>query len=436
MKKIKKLPTLIGLIVLIISLGFGVFFINSRQNFRLGAQAEALPSDVKITNLTQTSFTVSWTTSIPTSGFVKWGVSEKSIQKIASEERTGLSLTHHITVTNIETGSQFFFKINSNNSDWDNNGTAWSGSTNTSGVSGEQQFFASGTIVDEKGNPLPEALIYLMTDGYTLSTLTSENGSWIIPVSSYVDIQDVENTLYEISIIDAKGNSSSAVIYAGSASQTPSITINKSYDFRSFKPSENGGLPESSVQVPVDAAISSRFEITSDSLPSNKNNVSLTSIEEGETINTTTPEFFGKSPKNLDIEIIVESELQSAVVVPDINGDWKWAPPSGLSPGEHKVTIKWKDTSGIIRAITRNFYISAAEGLAFEATPSATPIESPTASPVQTAEPSNSPSPLANETPAPPVPDTGVLTPTLGLFIMGMGILLASIYVWSKEYAQ
>lgn len=137
----------------------------------------------------------------------------------------------------------------------------------------------------------------------------------------------------------------------------------------------------------------------------------------------------GKGPEGTIISILVESEnpISSEVSVPK-NGSWNWSPPTDLAPGPHKITLSWKDVSGITRSLTRSFIVQAAEIPAFVATPSeslAAPIASASGTPKATATPKSTASASAE-----PVPVTGNLTPTLLLSIMGIAVMIFSFFIW------
>jgi hypothetical protein len=211
------------------------------------------------------------------------------------------------------------------------------------------------------------------------------------------------------------------------------MVIGKSYDFRSLEVNNSGDLPESSLTAPQSIDISSRFEVDKEKVIDIKN-VTLDSIKDGEIITTTDPDFFGVGPQGTSIEISVESELQEAVLSTDSKGKWNWSPPVDLEQGDHKITLKWRDANGVLRTITKSFVVAASEGPAFESTPSATPLVEATASPSST--PATTPTVVATaKSTAAPTPETGSLLPTVGLFIMGIGILLSSHYIWNKSNA-
>lgn len=431
MKKSAKLPTFLGLIILTFGLVTGVVLINSRQIFKLGAQAEAAPKNIRIGNITNNSVTISWTTDLPSKGFIKWNTTNKNLSKVANGESQEESEVHLITINNLNNQSDLFFTINSNGRDYANSNIPWQTQTLPSEVISQNSLTATGVILSSDGITPIKSIVNVIVNGQTLSTLTSPEGSWVLPISKYVSIVD-ENSLIEIIGNSGSRGLSQATIFSKSIKNTPIMLIGKTYDFRNINPSDES-QPKSSLELPEKVEQSSRFEV--DKLPQEAQDilVTLESIEDGEIITTQDPELFGEGPKNTTIEISVESELQSAIVEVDKNGNWKWNPPNNLEIGEHKVTIKWTDKSGIVRTITRNFVVSAAEGPAYVATPSATlkatstPTTTPTSLPTATATASSTGTPQ-------PVPETGYLTNTLVLFIIGIVLVFTGIYVNQKSY--
>lgn len=232
--------------------------------------------------------------------------------------------------------------------------------------------------------------------------------------------------LLEINVQAGPEGIASAQIYAEKATATPLITLGQTYDFRNLTTNQNDSLPKSEIQGPQETNKQPKFDISGYSTSSPSSTVSIESIKEGETINTTSPEFFGKGPASKQITITVESENpQTGTVLVGTNGIWRWSPPSGLTPGTHKITLTYRDDNGVLRSIVRTFVVQAAEAgePAFEATPSASLTPTPT-SIVATATPSAQKTASPSATPAQPI--SGVKAPTLILFGTGLLLFVAS----------
>jgi hypothetical protein len=448
MKK-NKIPTIIGLIVLVFGLAAGIFLVQNSTIFRLGASGENEPKDVRITNINDTSFTVSWVTSKETSGFIKYG-EEETLSKTELDELGEKGFTHYLTVNGLKPDTKYSFKINSGGADFDNNGTSWQVNTGPTIPTNAGQLTVSGTILEQTGQPAKKALVYLTIAGSSpLSSTTSQNGSWVIPLnfartqelSAFILIQE-SSSLLEISVNAGPNGIASAQIYPQSAKPVPAITLGTTNDFKSNPPSSSDGIPKADLSVPDAKEKESGFNVKETSSVENTT-VTLESIVNGEKVSTDLPEFFGEGPAGTTLSITVESEAQSAEVKVPGSGDWKWTPPNNLEPGSHTVTITWRDAAGVLRKLTRTFIVEASENPSFTATPSATLTTTPTATTTPTVTPTTtiSTTPTATKTPtitptttvAPTTPETGSLTPTIILFMMGIAIILFATIAWKKS---
>lgn len=425
---------------MVLGLAAGILLVRSQIFFRLGATAEFAPKDVRISNITDTSFTVSWTTDRETSGFVKWGGASASLDKTELDELSQ-SFVHLLSLRSLSPQTTYFFKISSGGEEFDNNGIPWQANTGQTLPIPNKTNLVSGTVLSASGQPAKNTLVYLTAGGGSLlSTITSQTGSWVAPISQvrtqnlsdFITI-DEKNTLIEISVNAGPEGVASAQIYPQSARPAPPIILGQTHDFKNLPSSQVSEIPTASVGLPEEATPSSGFEVGKTATPS-ASTVTLESVDAGEIITTTEPEFFGGGPAGVILTITVESNPVTDTVKVASSGNWNWSPPQGLSEGTHKITITWRDASGILRTLSRTFIVQAAEGPAFESTPSASPTSTPKASP--TASPSASPtaSPKATATAtAVPVPDSGSLTPTIALTIMGIGVLAFAFLVWKKS---
>jgi len=412
-----KIPTIIVLVILILGIIIGVFLVRNRQIFRLGASGEKAPKDVRVTNVSESTLSVSWTTDSEITGFVKWGESKNSLGETTSAE-TGTANVHSATMTGLKTKTSYFFTINSGGVDFDNNGVLWEAQTAAEATAPEKPIVISGVVQDGAGNPAAKALVYATAGGGTsLSTVSSEQGNWVIPLSNartqdlaeYVSI-DEERTLAEISVQAGPLGTATALIYPQSAKPAPPIILGQSHDFKNLPPSKKSDVPLAQLAVP-DINQESGFNVPEATLSATANPVTINSLEEGEVITSTEPEFIGEGPPATEITITVESEPQTEVVTIPSTGEWQWSPPEGLSEGPHSVTITWRDVGGILRTITRNFVVQAADGPAFVSTPSATPTTRPTLTP--TPKLTATPTPKLTVTPTPKLSPTATPTATL-----------------------
>ncbi len=445
--KPSKIPTIIGVIILIIGLAAGVFLIQYRQIFRLGASGDIAPKNVKMSNISDNSLAISWVTDTKTEGVILWGTSEGSINRNENDELTGTNITHRVTISGLSASQVIFLKINSNGTVYDNGGSPWQASTGPGLPVSAQSDAISGTVLGADGNPVQNALVYVtVSGGGLLSTFTSQNGNWVVPISAArtsdlsnsISIDDTK-TLVEILVDAGLGNTASAKIYPQSAKPAPAITIGQTQDFTSLPPSTSNESPTANVGLPNQSTPSSGLSVPSKIATPSAQTVTLESVSSGEIVTTTTPEFFGEGPARTKLTITVQSEAVTGTTIVDASGNWAWDPPSSLPEGNHTITITWTDASGILRTLTRSFIVQAAGGPAFEATPSASTTPSPTATPTLTPTPTASATPTLAPTSTPistasGIPQTGTLTPTLLLFMMGVGFLGLSFVIF--KYAR
>lgn len=445
MRKKSKIPTILVIVILLVGIFAGVFFLNTKQIFRIGASATTQPKDIKISNISDNSATVSWITDSQTSDFLAWGEREETISKVAEEETNSKkSFTHNVFLSGLKPNTNYFFKINSGGTNYSNNEIPWKFTTGATLGINTASLFVSGSVIDISGQPVNRALIYITVNNYVASTTTSDKGNFVYQLGNIrtPDLQnyaqiDPKTTLLQISVSAGIGGPASVQIFPQSANPIPPIILGQTYDFRNSQPGSDNQIPNVNLSLPSTASRESKINVGSPApLPAQKS-VILESLKEGETVTSTRPEFFGKGPpgETVTIEVNSDDPITGKVTIPK-DGSWSFAVPTGLAPGAHSVTITWKDTTGITRSLTRNFVVQASDVPAFEATPSETlaPNATPTAIPEATSEATLTPEPVTTPSEA-SVPATGNLTPTLLFSMLGVLIMVFGVFVWKTAEA-
>jgi len=90
MKKALRLPTILGLFLVLGAIAGGVILIKQGPSLFIKASPTLTPNQLKITNVSDTSFTVSWLTEQSTSGFIKYGT-DNNLSFTAADDRDQLS---------------------------------------------------------------------------------------------------------------------------------------------------------------------------------------------------------------------------------------------------------------------------------------------------------------------------------------------------------
>ena len=126
MIKKNKIPTIIGIIILLIGTFAGVYLLRMTQVFRIGASGAVMPKDIRTGNLSDTSATISWVTEDATSAFINWGETQGGLGKVENESDANQKFfTHSITLTGLKPNTTYYYKINSEGADFDNDGIPW-----------------------------------------------------------------------------------------------------------------------------------------------------------------------------------------------------------------------------------------------------------------------------------------------------------------------
>lgn len=258
-----KFPTILGLVVLVVGVVAGIFLVQNRQIFAPKASPEETPQMVKITNITNRSFSVSWITDKKTTGFVSFG---KTGSLGATSNQTAslgeTSNVHYVQVENLIPATQYFFKVGSGKNLFDNDGQPY---TITTGPALEA--LPQPDVIFGKIEGLTEqAILYVTLAGVTpLSTLVESSGTWSIPLSTARNSNldgyaryDKKESVADI-IVQSPGRLTTAKVKTGSAHPVPAITLGKNQDFTNLKPlgEEVPSLPLSQLSLPQQEGTSS-----------------------------------------------------------------------------------------------------------------------------------------------------------------------------------
>lgn len=450
-----RIPTIFGIVLLAAGLAVGVFLVQKTQRVNpRAAESSPNPENITISNVTDQSFTVSWTTSTPVTGYLQAGTSGQSLSRRVIDDRDkiatspGVSSTHYVTVDSLQPDTEYQFRLGEGTTAlFDQNGKPFSVMTARTMPANQVSDLAQGTVATSAGQPGGGAIVYAQLPGaQLLSSLASSSGNWIVPLStarvsdlSSSTTYDRSTTVYALRVDGGVDGRSNVTLTTASDNPTPPIVLGQSYDFRQSKTPitvnstpalSGGGTSEETASTEATSVFefSSLGPVTQASgdvtLDNPKNN--------GEVIETDKPEFFGKGPVGTQVEVTVHSSQQvSANVEVSPNGGWSLETPTSLSPGTHEITIRWTDAEGILQTLTRSFIVNAAGGPAFTSTPSATPRPE-TLTPTITIGVSPSPTPPIGGSPRTVIPsgtppESGSLTPSVLLFMIGSLLTIAGV---------
>jgi len=418
--KKKKIPGILGLLVLLIGVAITVYLAGTTTHFFQHAATSENPEDIRITNITDTSFTFTYKTQSSFNGTLTLqdGGNQTILDDRDQKSGTPHPYTlHSITAKNLSPQTKYSFSILSNTTTFLNNGTPFSVTTAAKSTSFPTETPpVTGKVVGANGAPVDEVLVFLTTpNGQTLSTLTEADGIYILPINIMrtKDLSEqltfTANTPLQILAV-SPDNSAHASLSIGSSNPVPLISLGQEYDFTlSVIPvastSAAGGFPEFSLDESLKA--------TPQILTPEKPDQSFTDPQ---------PLFKGTAPPNEEVTITIHSDdVITKTVTADSNGNWSFRPSTPLSPGQHTITITTKNQYGVLQTIERSFTVYAAGTQIDQST---TPVPTgqaltqapkPTATPTPKPKVTSTPTPIkSGSTPTPQISLSPTATPTVG----------------------
>jgi hypothetical protein len=412
----RKIPTILGIFLLLGLIG-GLIGLERTGVLRIRAGKEVRPQEVRQTNITSSSFTVSWVTNQPATGMVK--------VKLDGQERIFIDLrdtigqpqkytTHYVEVKGLDPNTTYQYVLMSNGNEFSNGSGDYQQRTAQQYAQQiPQANLASGRVVTTQNQPAKGAIVYVDIQGISpLSSLVTSQGNWAVSLAkaytqnleSLADYQEgmVEENIF---VQGAEKGTARGKTYTQQDDPVPTITLGDNFDFTT---QDNITKDQELSKQPTESP-SGQGGFSDDNIDLNqKKEFTIENPESGETIKVRRPEIFGTGPQGGKVKITLESSTKYEADL-EIGSDqqWNWTPPQDLEPGSHSLTISYTDPeTGQVEEFKRTFVLAAEtdDGPAFSATPSGntvTPTSTPTNTPTPepTAEPTTTIAPTSTTAP-------------------------------------
>ncbi|MFZ5438219.1 MAG: fibronectin type III domain-containing protein [Patescibacteria group bacterium] len=483
----KQIPTLLGLGILIISLVAGLMMFGEGTGvFAPRATPQTTPKNVKVTNLTDKSFTVVFYTDESTNGFVKYGTEANSLKSQATDDRDQLSGSignyrlHHVTVRGLTPNTNYNYVLGTaSGSNFDNNGVPFAIKTlppPTSAPPTNKTIY--GTIVTESGAPAEGSIVFVSTvDVGEMSTLVKSSGSWALALSNarkkdgsgYAELTDTDSVNVIVQGVEPTKVSNFSV-GINAAQPVPEVILGQVPQIQEAtnEVAEEAVLNQEDLVVDVsisgDKKLASLTDLidfadedtSSESTTTQQGAQTLETIAEqvaAEVLDLTTvaktdtpvlinqPIIKGKAAPNVEVKIEVHSEaVINQTVKADSTGDFVLniiELQKILEPGNHTVTYSYTNpTTGQTITETQSFIVQATDPFAENTSPFGSgnpfPIETPTIAPT---------SPVASSPVEPSTrsaivsTDSGTYTAgsvgnTIALVIGGLFFMFTGLWSW------
>jgi hypothetical protein len=442
----KKLPSYAGFFVLLFTLGVILLLSGNAFVFISRATIGSDPKDIQISNISDSSFTISYTTDASAVGTISYGL-DQTTANIALDNRDQQASqaasyqVHFITVSNLAPETKYYYVIDSGSQKAENNGEPFEITTDAPIVNPpSDQTTLSGTVAQSDGTIPKEGIVYVSTDNsQQLAALINPDGTYQLPLNTMRDSTGTDsasltpNTVLQLKAITPT-QTSTVKLLDSQANQVPKIVLSQNYDFTlgpDQSASGSGQVASSSAAFPVLAT------------PAPVSSPEITTPTDTEAFSDNQPLFQGRALPDTEVDITIQSQQEiSTTIHSDNSGTWQFRPPLALAPGNHTITIKSIDASGILQTISRSFTVYAAGSKFIE--PSVSPVASPSAVPtvavLPTATATPSPTPTSAPTPTTtsqkptpvpslaPIPKTGSSALVTGIIAavttIGIGALL------------
>lgn len=397
----RRIPTVLALVLLIIGVGATTYLVQTQTNLFGHAAPSETPQNIRITNVTDSSFTVTYQTDASVIGTVSLGKDNPQTVLDERDQEAGVPkqyFLHSITAHDLKPSTEYSFTILSGPTTFLNNGNQFAVTTGPKiDTPPSTQIPLAGRLAGADGQKPDEAIIYVTaTNGQTLSTLLKSSGLYILPLNAMrsKDLQTAypitSETVLQLLAID-KSSISHVTTLAGASNPVPVITLSQDFDFTtSINPvASTGGVESKFPEFPIDKTLVATPKIISP--------------QADQTFSDQQPLFQGTAQPNGTVKIEIHSDdAITTSVTANGAGSWVYRPDKPLSPGQHTISITTADQFGILHTVQQSFTVFAAGSQVNQtATPSATPTTRP-----PTPTPTNKPSgqtPTAAPT-ATPVP--------------------------------
>lgn len=433
----KKFPAVFGFLLITVGIVLTTLLVKTGGLFQINAGPGQEPKNVAITNISDSSFTLVYTTDDNVIGTINYGSDRNNLDSVALDDRDQLSQSvnkytvHSATVRELSPDTTYYFNITSGDKKYLNNNSLY-GIKTGSQIESEPSTHPplSGKVILPDGSVPIEALVTISVNGAeTLSTISKTDGSYAIPLNSLRNesldqyFQLNQNSILNIEIISG-GLSSSVSVSESQTNPVPIITLSNTYDFSSDNSSSSANTNNNGQSFP---SIGSASKSTQPQILTPKSN---------EEFNDQQPNFKGTAIANetVTIEIHSNENIQTQIKA-NSDGKWSFRPSNPLSPGDHTITIKTKNSQGIIQSITQHFVVFASgDQVNQTATPSGTltPTQAPSPTPTITKAPINEPTatpiPSTQISPVPTLPPTGnssaIIAGVAGAMAIAGGIII------------
>src|SRR3989344_6579786 len=183
----RKIPTVFAVFLIGIGIAVISYLVNTGVIFIGQASPGYMPENIRVTNISDTSFTVSYTTTDAILGSIAFGTN-KDLGSVALDDRDQQAggatqyYLHYITLSGLKPNTKYFYAIISGTTTFKNEDSPFE-ITTVSALKPQTEPIP-GHVLEADGTNPKEAIVYLKTANAQLtSVLVKTDGTYTLPVS-------------------------------------------------------------------------------------------------------------------------------------------------------------------------------------------------------------------------------------------------------------
>lgn len=231
---------MLGMVLLILGLGSTTFLLQSSTSIQGQASEDEKPQNIRITNLTDSSVTISYATSQPLHGSISYGETESLGSQILDERdyESGSpkqSLLHYMSISGLQPDTTYYFSILSGESTFLNKDQPFTFRTAPK-LSGTPPLLPkySGRVAGIEDTS--EIILFVISNGQDYSTRVKNDGSYVVSLAnlrnedlnSYLKLSQNDTLLFTfVSPVEK----AVAKIRVDQESPLPAVVLSQTYDF-------------------------------------------------------------------------------------------------------------------------------------------------------------------------------------------------------------
>lgn len=239
MRKKLKIPTLLGLSIIMIGIVAGVLLTLKEQIFLSKASPDVTAQNITLSNISDTEVSISWQTSSPAVSFITYGQVNPTEQTALNDKDADFTparpkphFIHYVTLRNLLPKTNYQYKVITGKIE------SAIGKFSTALPIKEQSRSRPiiGSVLDGD-KPLEEGVIYLSINDATTQSAQVKMGNFLIPLFQIrkSDLSDsypiTDDTLGKLTVISEKGSTNALFKLQISNNPLPSIKIGQDVDF-------------------------------------------------------------------------------------------------------------------------------------------------------------------------------------------------------------